>query len=369
MRAKQENPDQLSLFDFFPADTTIPEIVKQVKKGKKKTAGIEALLEKAQAYQEQRMDAVPMREPEYIQHQVLPRYGNLCPVSDDEAVILFADTKLNLNGVRHIHAEDLTANEMVAKFVRQLSNRKSEHFFLVYPMGVKRKSRTFYQAVERAKDIVTNRSYGIGMRCLDTFYHDTHCVREQTQDWQDASFTYPEEQAIKKYWFDSVIGKPLKPSKGEQTLFDSSKETLDTIERLRQGMQYLSHEELCCATIDKRHRITGVHVMTTGTISSSLTYMPLFMELSAQPDVKDVLVFHNHPSGDPAPSREDYAVASRCSMALSEIGKHAYSLTMGKRGCVDFTPSLSRATERFTDRSMRFTPRLLCGQKEKAASR
>ena len=76
-------------------------------------------------------------------------------------------------------------------------------------------------------------------------------------------------------------------------------------------------EKFVVACCDTKHRVQCVVVVTVGTLDASLVhprevFKPAIIEGSSA-----VVVSHNHPSGDPTPSREDHQVTSQ----LTEAGK------------------------------------------------
>lgn len=76
-------------------------------------------------------------------------------------------------------------------------------------------------------------------------------------------------------------------------------------------------ERFVVACLDTKHRVQCVVVITIGTLDASLVhprevFKPAFIEGSSA-----VVLSHNHPSGNTAPSHEDHAVTNR----LTEAGK------------------------------------------------
>ena len=76
-------------------------------------------------------------------------------------------------------------------------------------------------------------------------------------------------------------------------------------------------EQLVVACLDTKHRVQCIVKITVGTLDASLVhpreiFKPAIIEGSAA-----ILLSHNHPSGDPEPSREDIQVTDR----LTEAGK------------------------------------------------
>ena len=76
-------------------------------------------------------------------------------------------------------------------------------------------------------------------------------------------------------------------------------------------------EQFVVACLDTKHRVQCIVRVTVGTLDASLVhprevFKPAIIEGSAA-----VLLSHNHPSGNPEPSREDIQVTER----LTEAGK------------------------------------------------
>lgn len=83
-------------------------------------------------------------------------------------------------------------------------------------------------------------------------------------------------------------------------------------------MEKLRHREQECLVLlmlDTRNRFLADRVMTIGTVNASLASpREIFMEALRQHAVSIILI-HNHPSGDPTPSREDKDMTQRMQKA------------------------------------------------------
>ena len=79
-------------------------------------------------------------------------------------------------------------------------------------------------------------------------------------------------------------------------------------------MESLRHEEqenVICMMLDTKNHFLGDVSLSRGTVNTSLiSPRELFLEAFAFHAVHLILV-HNHPSGDPAPSRDDLLVTRR----------------------------------------------------------
>jgi DNA repair protein RadC len=69
--------------------------------------------------------------------------------------------------------------------------------------------------------------------------------------------------------------------------------------------------------LDSKHRMIRTMILSTGSIETSLAHPRDVYRAAALASASSVVVFHNHPSGDPTPSMDDYAVTDR----LAEAGR------------------------------------------------
>lgn len=76
-------------------------------------------------------------------------------------------------------------------------------------------------------------------------------------------------------------------------------------------------EEFHIVTLDTKHKPMQSHCVTVGTLDASLVHPREVFRHAIRDAASAVLLVHNHPSGDPTPSREDYQVTEQ----LSEAGK------------------------------------------------
>lgn len=88
-------------------------------------------------------------------------------------------------------------------------------------------------------------------------------------------------------------------------------------------METLRHEEqemLFCMMLDTRNHLLGEEMITRGTVNASLiSPRELFLTALSYHAVYMILL-HNHPGGDPSPSKEDQNVTRRIVQAGELIG-------------------------------------------------
>ena len=70
-------------------------------------------------------------------------------------------------------------------------------------------------------------------------------------------------------------------------------------------------EQFGVVLLDTKHRVMRTTIVTVGTLDSSIVHpREIFREATAA-GAAAIVVFHNHPSGDPEPSEEDVALTRR----------------------------------------------------------
>lgn len=72
--------------------------------------------------------------------------------------------------------------------------------------------------------------------------------------------------------------------------------------------------------LDGRHRPIAHQVVSIGTASASLVHPREVFQPAILVGACAVIVAHNHPSGDPTPSREDREITQRLSQAGALLG-------------------------------------------------
>ena len=82
-------------------------------------------------------------------------------------------------------------------------------------------------------------------------------------------------------------------------------------------MAGLSQEEMHVLLLDTRNRVQRAVVVYRGNVNASMIRMSELFADAVRDNAPSIILAHNHPSGDPTPSREDLDVTGR----LSEAGK------------------------------------------------
>ncbi len=79
-------------------------------------------------------------------------------------------------------------------------------------------------------------------------------------------------------------------------------------------------EEFHIATLDTKNQVITTHQITVGTLDASLVHPREVFRPAIKDAAASVILVHNHPSGDPTPSKEDLAVTRRLEAAGDVVG-------------------------------------------------
>jgi DNA repair protein RadC len=72
--------------------------------------------------------------------------------------------------------------------------------------------------------------------------------------------------------------------------------------------------------LDTKHRIVKTTLLSVGTLDASVAHPREIFRAAASADAAALVLFHNHPSGDPTPSQEDVDLTRRMTAAGEIMG-------------------------------------------------
>ncbi len=101
--------------------------------------------------------------------------------------------------------------------------------------------------------------------------------------------------------------------KGETTRITSPEDVYEVFRHLKDEKK----EHFCLLMLDAKNQIIKKDTVHIGTISASIVGIKECFREAIKEGAAGVIAVHNHPSGDPTPSREDFEVTR----ALKEAGK------------------------------------------------
>jgi DNA repair protein RadC len=81
-----------------------------------------------------------------------------------------------------------------------------------------------------------------------------------------------------------------------------------------------SHEQFLVILLDGRHRVLRSESVSRGTLTASLVHPREVFRPAIREAAAALLLVHNHPSGDPTPSREDREITARLVQAGDLLG-------------------------------------------------
>ncbi len=97
----------------------------------------------------------------------------------------------------------------------------------------------------------------------------------------------------------------------------SFKNSRDVFNYYRPKFYGMKKERFLCAMLDAKNKVFKETIVSDGTLTSSLVHPREVFRNAIKEASASVLFVHNHPSGDPTPSKDDIAVTER----LLETGK------------------------------------------------
>lgn len=92
------------------------------------------------------------------------------------------------------------------------------------------------------------------------------------------------------------------------------------VEYLMEDMRHLEQEQLRLLLLDTKCMLIHEKIMSIGTVNSTLMPPREICREALLRDSTGFILVHNHPTGDPTPSREDIAATNKIMNAASLIG-------------------------------------------------
>ncbi len=81
-----------------------------------------------------------------------------------------------------------------------------------------------------------------------------------------------------------------------------------------------TREQFITLHLDTKNRLLCIDLVSTGTMTGSLIHPREVFKTALLSSAASIIAVHNHPSGDPTPSRDDIAVTERLKKAGELIG-------------------------------------------------
>ena len=105
----------------------------------------------------------------------------------------------------------------------------------------------------------------------------------------------------------------------ERTLahYGQLRSSADVSQLLRQYLADTDREHFVVFLVDKKNKVIGINTVSVGSLDTSIVKPSNVFKPAILANTAAIICGHNHPSGDPAPSKEDRAMTKR----LVEGGK------------------------------------------------
>ncbi|MEM1377834.1 MAG: DNA repair protein RadC [Pseudomonadota bacterium] len=101
----------------------------------------------------------------------------------------------------------------------------------------------------------------------------------------------------------------------------------------RAAMAYEDREQFRVIFLDKKNALIADEVQQTGTVDHTPAYPREVLRRCIQLNATAIILVHNHPSGDPEPSRADIAMTAKIVEALEPVNILVHDhLIIGKHG-------------------------------------
>lgn len=109
------------------------------------------------------------------------------------------------------------------------------------------------------------------------------------------------------------------------------------LDYLRADMAFRLNECVHVLHLDSRNRLIRDELMSEGSIDQSAIYVREVVRRALDLGSAAVIIAHNHPSGDPTPSRQDIAITRDVANALKSVGIALHDhVIIGHEGHVSF---------------------------------
>lgn len=111
----------------------------------------------------------------------------------------------------------------------------------------------------------------------------------------------------------------------------------DVFRHFHARLRDAAHERFMVLLLDGRHRVLREEIVSQGTLTASLVHPREVFRPALREAAAALVLVHNHPSGDPAPSREDREVTVRLERAGEVLGIPVLDhVIVADRGFVSF---------------------------------
>lgn len=85
----------------------------------------------------------------------------------------------------------------------------------------------------------------------------------------------------------------------------------DAVELGKRFLEDSDREQLLVCCLDAKNQPTAINVVSVGNLNNSIVHPREVFKSAILSNSASIILFHNHPSGDPTPSKEDTNITER----------------------------------------------------------
>lgn len=109
------------------------------------------------------------------------------------------------------------------------------------------------------------------------------------------------------------------------------------VDYCRLAMEHLREEQLRLLFLDKKYQLIADEVQQTGTVDHTPVYPREVIKRALELGASGIILVHNHPTGDPTPSRADVEVTKEIQEACVKLGIEVHDhIIIGKKEHISF---------------------------------
>jgi DNA repair protein RadC len=102
---------------------------------------------------------------------------------------------------------------------------------------------------------------------------------------------------------------------------------------LRQAMAFEDREQFRILFLDRRNKLIADEVQTRGTVDHTSVYTREVLKRALELSASAIILAHNHPSGDPTPSRADIDMTKQIAEVATRLGVTVHDhIILGRDG-------------------------------------
>lgn len=121
------------------------------------------------------------------------------------------------------------------------------------------------------------------------------------------------------------------------------RDAADVARVVRDSVRGAGRESFFALLLDGRHRVLGLRTVSTGSLAAAPVHPREVFRPAIREGAAAIVVAHNHPSGDPAPSRDDDRVTERLRQVGQLVGIELLDhLVVGAAGYYSFADRAER---------------------------